>query len=50
MPSILIETGFLTNRQGEKRLRNNKYIDSLSNAIALGIDNYAQVIKTASNM
>ncbi|MBE9502616.1 MAG: N-acetylmuramoyl-L-alanine amidase [Proteobacteria bacterium] len=50
MPSILVETGFITNRREEKRLRNNKYIDSLTNAIALGIDKYAKVIKIASNI
>lgn len=50
MPSILIETGFITNKKEEQRLRNNKYLDSLSNAIALGIDNYAQIIKTASTL
>ena len=50
MPSILVETGFITNKREEKRLRNNKYINNLANAIALGIDKYANVIKTASNI
>ena len=50
MPSILIEIGFITNKREGKRLRNGKYVDSMANAIALGIDKYAKVIKTASNI
>lgn len=50
MPSILIETGFISNRMEEKRLVNSKYIDNISNAIALGIDKYSNFIKTASTI
>lgn len=48
MPSILVEVGFLSNWKEEKRLLAGKYLDNISNSIALGLDKYANVIKTAS--
>lgn len=48
MPSILLEVGFLSNWKEEKRLLAGKYLDNISNSIALGLDKYANVIKTAS--
>jgi len=49
MPSILVEVGFISNRKEEKRLLTGKYLDNISNSIALGLDKYANVIKTASS-
>ncbi|MDH3975149.1 MAG: N-acetylmuramoyl-L-alanine amidase [Deltaproteobacteria bacterium] len=49
MPSVLVETGFISNRAEEKRLNNSKYIRHLSKAIALGVDKYSGLIKTASS-
>ncbi len=40
MPSILVETGFLTNPSDEKRLRNKDYRARLSNAILAGVRSY----------
>jgi len=50
MPSVLVEVGFISNKGEEKRLRNDDYINYLSDAIALGIDKYSNIIKTASNI
>lgn len=49
MPSVLVETGFISNKGEEKRLNNSKYIKHLSKSIALGIDKYSDLIKTASS-
>lgn len=40
MPSILVETGFLTNPTEEKRLRDSKYQAKLANAILAGVRSY----------
>ena len=40
MPSILIETGYLTDKQEAKRLVNNHYQNLLVNGIANGVDDY----------
>ena len=40
MPSILVETGFLTNPTEEKRLRDRKYQGKLANAILAGVRSY----------
>ena len=40
MPAILIETGYLTNRQEGKRLVNNHYQNLLVKGIAEGVDDY----------
>ena len=37
MPSILVEVGFITNRQEEKRLRSSRYLERLASNIARGI-------------
>ena len=42
MPSILIETGFLTNPQDEKNLLSSSYQDKVVNAIYTAIDEYYQ--------
>ena len=40
MPSILIETGFITNPQDEKNLRSSSYQNKVVNAIYTAIDEY----------
>lgn len=40
IPSILIETAFISNPQEEARLRDNGYQDQIANAIAKGIRSY----------
>jgi N-acetylmuramoyl-L-alanine amidase len=40
IPSILVETAFLTNPDEEKKLRDDKYQDKLAQAIMLGIRKY----------
>ncbi len=40
MPSILIECGFITHNAERNRIQNHEYMQTLSNSIALGIDNY----------
>ena len=40
IPSILVETAFLTNPEEEKKLRDDKYQDKLAQAIMLGIRKY----------
>ena len=40
IPSILVESGFLTNPTEEKRLRDNAYRNRLANAILAGVRSY----------
>jgi len=40
MPSILVETGFLTNRGDAKLLRNEKYLSTLASSMAEGLSRY----------
>jgi N-acetylmuramoyl-L-alanine amidase len=40
MPSILVETGFLTNRQDARLLRSDAYLDTVAAQIAAGIGHY----------
>ena len=40
MPSILIETGFLTNEEERKKLSNDFYLDTVAKAITAGVDQY----------
>ncbi len=42
MPSILIETGFLSNREEERLLKNGYYRQQIAEAIEQGIKNYAK--------
>jgi len=41
MPSVLVETAFLSNPREEKRLTNSAYQKSSAKAIALAVKNYA---------
>jgi N-acetylmuramoyl-L-alanine amidase len=40
MPAILIETGFVTNREDARRLRDGNYLDTLAAQIAAGLGHY----------
>lgn len=40
LPSVLIEIGFLSNKQEEKKLLNSKYLNELSKGLAIAIQNY----------
>lgn len=40
VPSVLVELGFLSNREDEKMLRSEVYRKKLASAIARGIDSY----------
>ncbi len=37
MPAVLVEIGYISNREGEKKLRNPQYREALAEAIAKGI-------------
>ncbi len=47
IPSILVETSFITNPTEEKRLKSSSYIDRITNGIISGIKKYANETKTA---
>ena len=40
IPSVLIEIGFLSNKQEEKKMLNTKYLNELSNGLAVAIRSY----------
>mgnify|MGYP001490676159 FL=1 len=40
IPSVLVEIGFLSNKQEEKKLLSTKYLNELSNGLAAAINNY----------
>jgi len=40
MPAILVETGFMTNPAERKRLQNQKYLETLAEGIAAGVERY----------
>lgn len=47
IPSILVETSFISNPTEEKRLKSSSYIDRITNGIILGIKKYADETETA---
>jgi len=50
IPSILVETAFLSNPQEEKNLKSNKFQDKIANAIFKGIRTYIKSgVKFANN-
>ena len=40
IPSVLIEIGFLSNKEEEKKMLNNEYMNNLSKGLAKAIENY----------
>ena len=49
MPSVLLETGFISNRKEERRLRNPRYISRMADAIADGVTGYSRTYMVADN-
>ena len=45
VPGVLVEVGFISNRNEERRLNNSVYIDAIARGIADGIIKYRQSIK-----
>ena len=45
MPSILVEIGFLSNKNEEKRLRSPVYLDAVATQIVTGVDHYSRSLK-----
>jgi N-acetylmuramoyl-L-alanine amidase len=43
MPAVLVEGGFMTNREERGKLREREYLDKLAVGIALGIDKYMRM-------
>jgi len=48
IPSILVETSFITNPKDEKRLKDKKYIDYIAEGIFVGVKRYSTEDQTAS--
>ncbi len=42
IPSILVETGFITNPREERRLQNPRYQEQLANALKMGVERYVK--------
>lgn len=49
IPTVVVECGFLSNAEDEKRLANEAYQDKLALAIAKGIDDYIKQMATKQN-
>lgn len=48
IPSILVETAFITNPRDEKRLKSSSYIDELADGIFAGVKRFSSDVQTAS--
>jgi N-acetylmuramoyl-L-alanine amidase len=48
IPSILVETAFITNPRDEKRLKSDGYIDEMADGIFNGIVKFSSEVQTAS--
>jgi N-acetylmuramoyl-L-alanine amidase len=48
VPSILVETSFITNPREEERLRSEKYINEIADGILAGVKRYSTEVETAS--
>ncbi|MFQ5900495.1 MAG: N-acetylmuramoyl-L-alanine amidase [Thermodesulfobacteriota bacterium] len=48
MPSILVETSFISNSKEEKRLRSNSYLDRIAKGISDGLKKYIDSLKTVA--
>lgn len=47
VPSILVESSFITNPREEKRLKNKNYIDKIADGIFAGVVEYSKGMQTA---
>ncbi len=50
IPSILVETSFITNTREEKRLKSSNYLNQIAKGIYTGIKTYSTEVETASLM
>jgi N-acetylmuramoyl-L-alanine amidase len=48
IPSILVETSFITNPRDEKRLKSSAYINEIADGIFVGVKRYSSEMQTAS--
>ncbi len=48
VPSILVETSFITNPRDEKRLRKQDYLNEIADGIFSGVKRYSNEVETAS--
>lgn len=48
MPSVLVETGFISNREDEKRFKSPAYLDGVAESIAGGLASYGRGYMVAS--
>jgi N-acetylmuramoyl-L-alanine amidase len=48
IPSILVETSFITNPRDEKRLKSNDYINKVADGIFVGVQKFSTEMQTAS--
>jgi len=48
IPSILVETAFITNPRDEKRLKDGNYIDQIADGILAGVKRFSSEMQTAS--
>jgi N-acetylmuramoyl-L-alanine amidase len=48
MPAILVETGFMTNPVERKRLQSQKYLETLADGIAAGIERYMKSLSKSA--
>ena len=50
MPSILIETSFISNPTEEKRLRDNRYLELIADGILKGIERYIESMTSVTSL
>ncbi len=48
IPSILIESSFISNPREEKRLKSKDYVDRIANGIFAGVKRFSTEMQTAS--
>lgn len=48
MPSVLVETGFISNREDERRFRSPAYLESVAESIAGGLASYGRAYMVAA--
>ena len=50
MPSVLVEVSFISNREEEKRLKSDAYLERIAQGIAKGIKSYVRKTELAYNL